>query len=206
MNISFSCKNCSGAVVIAKEAYEMGVSVVCPSCKKIQTPSGNYSDVLPAVTMQASPKPAEAPKVEAVRPDFGSLLFDNEKKQRLKFLLKPGVQIVGRKDTAKPCNIMVETSDTTMSRSHFTIELIPSRSGNYECHLSDNNSVNSTVVKSGTEINVIRHGDIAILKDGDQITAGKTLLTYKTGTAKSQVQQPVENKKDAAPATEVWQF
>jgi len=119
MEISVACSNCKSTIKIAKEAYEMGISVVCPGCKKMHTPAGDLSD---AITLPANIEgdiKAAASGQGGVQQDFGAIIYQNDKKQMLKYPLKPGKQVVGRKDAAKPSDVMIETSDAMMSRSHF---------------------------------------------------------------------------------------
>jgi len=88
---------------------------------------------------------------------------------RKKYILKSGANMIGRKDSQKPSD--VEFDDPEMSRQSVRIDALP---GN-EFMFNVNKSLNPVKVNG----KVIYQGFCIKLRNGDEITMGKTTITFK---------------------------
>ena len=105
------------------------------------------------------------------------LIVHDENTNIQTFELKLGKNIVGRKSLSKPCDIMIETEDNTMSRNHFCIEIKQSEKGNSYI-LFDLNSTNATFINTKSLLQ-LKNEDEYLLQDNDLIQAGRTKIVFK---------------------------
>lgn len=104
------------------------------------------------------------------------LVVHDEKTKQQTYELKPGKQLIGRKDPNKPCDWMIETMDMYMSRNHFTIEIKEKTKSHFSYILADYKSKNHTHIDQ----KVLGAGDEYYLKDGAVIQAGETKIVFRT--------------------------
>lgn len=119
-------------------------------------------------------------KQESNREYFGAepgwLVVHDENTKQQTFSLKKGKQLIGRKSTSKPCEIMIETEDIFMSRNHFYVDVIRGKNGDFSYVLSDCNALNHTFIN----LKKLASNDEMYLKDGDTIQAGETKIVFKS--------------------------
>ncbi|MDR0393841.1 MAG: FHA domain-containing protein [Tannerella sp.] len=101
-------------------------------------------------------------------------VLPNANTPQQEFQLNEGISIVGRKAKTFTANICIQTEDKTMSRSHIRIEIKKNPKGGYFHYLSDNNSKNNTLYNGKR----IKDGDVVVLKDGDEIVMGRTIIRF----------------------------
>lgn len=94
--------------------------------------------------------------------------------------LKPGINIIGRasseiSNTNSHHYITLRTTDTKISRKHFTIEWDINNKVENVLLLSDNNSANGTILKSYKQT-VLLEDDKIYLVHNDEIIAGDTSI------------------------------
>ena len=90
------------------------------------------------------------------------------------FSLYEGLIIIGRKSNASKAQFGIVTADKSMSREHIRIEVKKDAKGGYKHYLSDNNSKNNTLYNS----NYLKHGEIVVLSNNDEIVIGHTVLRF----------------------------
>jgi len=108
----------------------------------------------------------------------GWLVVHDEFTAMQTFALKIGKQLIGRKSSSKPCDIMIDTKDNHMSRNHFWIEVQKYGSSAPRFILSDNDSTNHTFINT-IKLMQLRNADAIIITDGDIIQAGVTKIVLK---------------------------
>ncbi|MDR3217992.1 MAG: FHA domain-containing protein [Dysgonamonadaceae bacterium] len=180
------CEHCASRIKVADSAFEKGTpTVLCPICKKTFVPQ----DVKPLVEKQGIQGNAEnRPTSENSNENngIGWLVVHDENAPLQTYSLKIGRQIIGKKSTTRPCDIMVETDDDYMSRNHFIIAVEQNKRNVYEYYLSDCNSLNGTFINTVT-LQALKKGDEYILQDSDIIQAGRTKIVFKSNkTAKNE--------------------
>lgn len=153
------CIGCGISLNLNDRMIEKDDPLICPNCKTKFKPSSVLNG-------------RQEPAGREIRID-GSLHLKSSELPG--FRLKEGRQIVGRKSADRPCDIMIETSDTSMSRKHFSIEVARNNSGGCDYYVSDLGSLNHTLLNS-TEI---VEGKFYRLKNNDVIQAGETVLVFK---------------------------
>ncbi|MEO6282959.1 MAG: FHA domain-containing protein [Dyadobacter sp.] len=119
--------------------------------------------------------------------DVGWLVVHDENAPLQTYPLKIGRQIIGRHNSATPCDIMIITQDVFMSRNHCILEVKPVRSGGYDYLVSDrkmSNGVPQNMSTNGTFVNAFEKGlqpnDVVYLNDSDTIQLGQTKMVIKT--------------------------
>lgn len=90
------------------------------------------------------------------------------------FQLHEGVYTVGRESPSSKADIAIKTSDRSMSRAHIRIEVKGNPEKGYKHYLSDNHSKNHTMCNN----NSLGEGEIVILRDGDEIVIGHTIIRF----------------------------
>ena len=90
------------------------------------------------------------------------------------YQLAVGYNTIGRKASTSPASVQIATADRTMSRDHAVIEV--RNAGGQLLHLLKNGAnMNPSYLNNA----LIAPGDQLILNNGDRITMGKTILTFK---------------------------
>lgn len=91
------------------------------------------------------------------------------------FLLREGLQSVGRKSSIKYADYQFETNDMLISRKHFILNGIKEKkSENIRFSIEDNGSKNKVWV-NGKELTT---GRKLILQNGDRITIGESTILF----------------------------
>jgi pSer/pThr/pTyr-binding forkhead associated (FHA) protein len=193
--IVITCPEGASRLSIPESAVLKGIpTLTCPKCTKkfkpmIKQPpppsnseKRNYAGETDLIDNPAmsSGKSSQAP---------GYLVVHDENTRHQTFSLKLGRQIAGRKDSTKPCEIMIETNDKYMSRNHFVVECRVNRAGILEAILCDNNALNHTFINTRA-LHEVKRNDSFLLNDGDIIQAGITKIVYKSS-------QSVKTEKEA---------
>lgn len=176
-------------------------NVKCPSCKNMFKPFDTLSkvqqeDILakkkPKVSQEIISNPKQNLKeVEVV----GWLVVHDENTHTQTYELKEGKQLIGRKSETLPCDIMIETKDTYMSRNHFILTV--KRVGtSYSYLIEDSHATNKTYVDTRRisqferEMKQLKPNEQIYIEDGALIQAGHTKIVLKT-------LRTVSNKEDA---------
>jgi pSer/pThr/pTyr-binding forkhead associated (FHA) protein len=168
--ISVKCPHCRVGLKVDETKIPKGIeSFKCPKCKR-EIPL-SYLDH----------KLRQDPDAETlvIAPKKGSgigrfIVLPNANTPQQEFQLNEGISIVGRKAKTFTANICIQTKDKTMSRSHIRIEIKKNPKGGYFHFLSDNNSKNNTFYNRKR----IKDGDVVVLKDGDEIVLGRTIIRF----------------------------
>lgn len=90
-----------------------------------------------------------------------------------------GMKTFGRKASTSRADVQLPTVDTSVSRMHFSIEMVKMPSGVLKHRLSDAGSTNGTFCNDQR----VNPGDVIILSPGDIIRAGHTILKFDIITA-----------------------
>ena len=145
----------------------------CPQCKQvtaIKVPAEKISE-----PKQKDGQPNRSSQTTGS--EKGWIIVHDEFTSEQTFSLKIGKNRVGRYSPDKPCEVMIKTNDTFMSRNHSVIEVREKPDGSLVYIISDIGSTN------GTFINAIRRlseYDKVILHDGDTVQLGRTKIVLKT--------------------------
>jgi pSer/pThr/pTyr-binding forkhead associated (FHA) protein len=110
--------------------------------------------------------------------ECGWIIVHDEHTQSQTFSLQIGQNIIGRKSESKPCHIMIDTTDSYMSRNHCVLE-VKQKGHRYEYLISDIGSTNGTFINADKSKR-LKKGDVIFLKDGDVIQIGRTKVVLKT--------------------------
>lgn len=94
------------------------------------------------------------------------------------FILKRGVNTIGRKATEPKAQILLPTKDEYMSRCHIKIEVNPLATGIMEHYLVDNASINGVYLNGER----LCPGQIVSLEVDDEIKLGHTSFIFRACT------------------------
>jgi pSer/pThr/pTyr-binding forkhead associated (FHA) protein len=113
---------------------------------------------------------------EFVSPFF-VMLMNNQTRQPICTIKKPGSFSVGRKNSQKPSDVQITTNDVYLSGQHFIIIVTPRK----EVIIKDNGSVNGTSVlnKRSKEFLTLKSNEEVLLANGDIFKAGETEFLIK---------------------------
>lgn len=204
MAVRCPSKDCNTKMYVPDNLlHNPGANVKCTSCKKMFKPFDtlpqNVRDEIMKKRQQAeSTMPKEGPIPTAgQRSDdiVGWIVVHDENTHTQTYELKLGRQVIGRKSTTKPCDIMIDTNDSYMSRNHFVIS-ISQRGGRYSYLIEDYQATNSTYIDTRRlseyerEMKRLGVGEQVYIEDGSLIQAGRTKIVLKT-------LRTVSNKEDA---------
>lgn len=89
-------------------------------------------------------------------------------------LKKAGEFLVGRKSVSQPCDVEIQTSDRTISRRHFKLNISKTASQSLEVFLQDNNSTNGLYLNEEK----LNQTDQVFLYNGDVIKCGKSEIEF----------------------------
>jgi predicted Zn finger-like uncharacterized protein len=169
--ISVKCPHCKAGLKVNETKIPARIlSFKCPKCKK-EIPISFIEQKLEQQNSDETLVLVQKSKNQGI----GRLMVcQSEGTPQQGFQLKEGENIVGRKAKVCTASICVLTDDKTMSRSHLRIEVKKNPKGGYFHYLSDNNSINHTLCNGKS----IESGDIVVLRDGDELIAGKTTLRF----------------------------
>jgi hypothetical protein len=169
------CPHCKVLLPVPDASFKIGLpKLTCPQCKTSFVPEIQNGKSLVGSTDVIVQKPVES---------IAWLIVHDEQAPVQTFDIVRGNYVIGRKSASRPCAIMVETNDMTMSRNHFIIEAMPGKEESLY-KLSDFQSTNNTFVneKSLQEASMKNNGKYT-LRDGDIIQAGKTKIEFRIKSA-----------------------
>ena len=147
----------------------------------------------------------EAPTVmqRTLPAELGWLIVKDEVTATQTFVLRKGINTIGRLSKARPADIMVDTDDEYVSRPHCTIEVKIGKSGLVEYVLQDGiaqpdgtwkNSLNGTYL-NGQEPRLSEF-DRIYLNDGETVQIGVTKLVLKSYELSATLQQAYRQVED----------
>lgn len=156
------CPKCGGIIEVANPQNASVLLITCPNlecCAKLRLAFETGE------TQLGLPKRKE---------NYGKLLYHGTP-----FLLKKGVNTIGRKSHHGNADILIETSDRSMSRLHAEIEVKEFPSGRIKVIVKDIRDREKSEVKplkiNGKSLTPI---DQIVLADGDNITMGDTIIRF----------------------------
>lgn len=144
----------------------------CPNCKQRHR-FVEYARVSPP---KVTPAAAADDETSMTRTTKGSVGYLLDKTTGIKYPLKKGLQLVGRKSSRVPQNadIMIETTDRGMSREHLYLEVVRGTDGHYHVYASNAKNQNATDINGV----ILADGDKVGLKNGDVVRLCSTPLQY----------------------------
>ncbi len=117
----------------------------------------------------------EDEKTTDTRDKIGSLIVQGPQAHHQIMPVKKGLQLAGRKSQLKPCDLMIDTDDKTMSRNHFYIDSRENEDGDYECFIYIKEPV-KTLLNQLT----LEPGQEYLLTNRSVIRAGETDIIFVT--------------------------
>ena len=120
----------------------------------------------------------EAKREENSQPDsYGKLWLSDG----TEYSLKLGPNMVGRISGLFQNDIGVSTEDLYLGRQHFVVEVTLNKFGFCDYIISDNKSKNGTTIifSANNMKKMLKPADKVYLKNGDLISAGKTIFKLK---------------------------
>jgi predicted Zn finger-like uncharacterized protein len=177
------CGKC-GVQLRVEEAklHPVQPAVKCPNCQTINRLK------LPDSAAPTPPPIPSLPQGEATMifsqpasthaQELGWLIVHDEQAPTQTFPLKLGENIIGRKSTSQPADLMIETQDRYMSRHHCVLRVALDQRGQYQYLLADLSSTNGTFMLAKNKR--LTEFDEIFLRDGDTMQAGRTKLVLKT--------------------------
>jgi len=175
----------------------------CPVCGFLNPMPIANASVAP--TAPVTDSDGEAPTVmqRTLPTELGWLIVKDEITATQTFVLKKGINTIGRLSKARPADIMVDTDDEYVSRPHCTIEVKIGKSGMVEYVLQDGisqpdgtwkNSLNGTYL-NGQEPRLSEF-DRIYLNDGETVQIGVTKLVLKSYELSATLQQAYRQVED----------
>lgn len=183
------CPQC-GAVLDVKNSKNETIKLIsCPSCRaELKVKFAPQQAPLEAQTFYAAPLHSAkandgethlseglsgATQLYTSTPSLGVkayLLFGG-----VRYLLKEGRNIVGRKGNTSEATVQIDTADRYMSRHHCCITVKSLADGSKKAVLSNYQNMNRTLVDGQS----VEKEDNIRLTDGNRITMGHTTITFK---------------------------
>ena len=139
-------------------------------------------------------------KRENSQPDsFGKLWMADG----TEYSLKLGPNMVGRISGLFKNDIGVSTEDLYLGRQHFVVEVALNKFGFCDYIISDNKSKNGTTIifSANSMKKMLKPADKVYLKNGDLISAGKTI--FKLKALNQQIGVVVESTDDSLGKTQI---
>jgi predicted Zn finger-like uncharacterized protein len=171
--ISIRCPHCYSGLKVDESKIPTNIQTFnCPKCKQpipvnyvIKNPAADDSETV-ILSVQGT-KDAKIGKIH---------VLPNDSTPEQTIQLMEGVNIIGRKSSAKTSPTAIKTTDKLMSRSHIGIEIRKdANKGDYIYYLYDNKSTNRTLYNK----KYIEPGEVVTLKHSDEIQIGQTRLIFK---------------------------
>ncbi len=170
-----NCSNSACGTVLTIDMRKVRRDKPLVRCKKC----GELSKILISVS-DDTVVTDEATSSESKKKLAGWLIVHDENTDKQTHPIKTGSNIVGRFDENKPCDIMIKTTDRTMSRNHCKLEARVDKNGKTLFHLSDYCSLNGTFINGNEEKIKLKEGEILILNDDDTLQLGRTKFIIKS--------------------------
>ena len=187
--VQLVCTNCRTSLVIKlTDKLPQNLTINCPKCKKQL--SYTLSDLQnrfeeqqqQAKEREQSPKQNnyqdDATQIDTK--DCGWLVVHDENAHSQIFPLKVGINIVGRKSPSKPCEVMIDTQDSFMSRNHCQVEVLQ-RGNGYLFVIKDLGSQNGVFINADRNSRLKKDDEI-YLQNGDTVQIGRTKVVLKVPT------------------------
>lgn len=173
MKLLVSCKKCSTKLQVAFEECKPVEKFTCPVC-------GAENEINAAQAQQKN-----IGWLQCFLPLIGLQ----------KLYLKPGTNTVGRKSEKSTASLQVQSSDTFLSRNHFSIEVTESKRGGFDYVLTDSSSTNGVFINNSIE-RVSNYEEI-LLAHNDSIKAGSINFVFKTpeGDAADSVKTVIDTNR-----------
>jgi hypothetical protein len=193
--VEITCKGCGQQLRIINTNNPIVRCGKCGYPNPVTKPSGspppppkNQEIPKPPVEVpKSSGVPNNAPNRPGVDSEVGWLVVHDESTTSQTLPLSIGRQIIGRKNSGRPCKIMIDSQDEFMSRNHCTIEVRVGQQGGYDYFLMDqiiSGGTAKNMSANGTRVNAGQHplkpNDVVYLNDGDVIQIGMTKVVVKT--------------------------
>ena len=191
------CPNCRTVLDVKNLQNEAAKQITCPSCKTIlKVKFKSLQKPVEAPTFVATPRqPAgrnaatqlvggNSGATQLVGENGATLLGPSPQSTQFsvslflggkEYVLAEGRNIVGRKASTSNAGVQIETSDRYMSRQHCSITVTTLSDGTKKVVLSNYQNKNQTVIDGQS----IETGDTIRLTDGNNITMGRTTVTFK---------------------------
>ena len=190
--MEITCKQCSTRLSVTSQGSPFVKCATCGYPNPVKLPPGaarnNQMPPSPGsgnsgINSDSTPPPKAKPSIN----EAGWLIVHDENAPVQTYPLRIGKQIIGRKNSGLPCDIMIVTQDPYMSRNHCLLEVRPARSGGYDYLVSDvkmSNGKPENMSSNGTFVNAfskpLQPSDMVYLNDGDTIQLGQTKVVIKT--------------------------
>ena len=167
------CPKCGSVLKFSYENNGDAVKrVTCPVCK-----TGLKINLAPQTKNVAPPQPqkdgGETVLVTAPSAPSGTFVITFNGQS---FPLKKGVNTIGRQAFSSTASLQIPTSDSFLSRSHVTINVLTDALGNSYATLQNHQNTNETLINN-VEIN---QDDVIKLNNGDHITMGETTIVFES--------------------------
>ncbi len=180
------CPKCKVVLDVKNSKNEQEKEISCPSCNSVlkirfaslpQDPIEAHTFIAPqensATQLAGSDNCATQLISDVVKSTvtIAKLIFGG-----IDYPLATGQNIIGRKANSSKATVQIGTEDRYMSRQHCSITITSLPDGNIKAILSNYMNKNATLVNG----QMIETGDAIRLADGNQITMGRTTITFKT--------------------------
>ena len=177
------CGKCKARINVNIQEIKTNIAwFKCPVCNTM-----NKLDLNKTIGKQHISNKKSQISIDNTNKIAGWLVVHDENTKQQTHPLIMGKNIVGRKSSSQPCNIMIDTEDKYMSRKHFAIEVNLGTKG-MEYLVYDVASTNGTFINADKN-NKLNRIDKVFLSDGDTIQAGRTKIVLRikkvAGTAKN---------------------
>lgn len=201
--------NCKAGLLIQNpQKIKEAKCPVCGFLNPIGPRPATVTGVAPPLPVAPAPvvgSDGEAPTVmqRTLPTELGWLIVKDEVTATQTFILRKGINTIGRLSKARPADIMVDTDDEYVSRPHCTIEVKIGKSGMVEYVLQDGvaqpdgswkNSLNGTYL-NGQEPRLSEF-DRIYLNDGETVQIGVTKLVLKSYELSATLQQAYRQVED----------
>ena len=181
------CPSCGQVLNVQNPNNKALIEYNCPKCNAwLQTKFTPQQEPFEAKTFHGSKRPPMnngATLLSGV--DTGSTLLSVFKGELNKnaqlevngqpYPLQEGLNIVGRKSDTSKATVQIETDDASMSRQHCKITVSTLPNGTKKVVLSNYLNKNRTLINE----QLITMGEKIRLSDGNKITMGCTIVTFK---------------------------
>lgn len=191
------CPKCRVVLDVKNSQNEMVKQITCPSCKTVL--QVNFQPQQAPIEAKTYYAPSERSMADSGATQLAdsngetllgdglsgaTLLYTPTQKTfataKLTFggkdyPLQEGQNIVGRQGKTSKATVQIETADRYMSRQHCSITVITLPDGTKKAVLSNYQNKNLTTVDGQP----IETGDAIRLTDGNSITMGHTIITFK---------------------------
>lgn len=186
------CSNCGIILEVKNSKNEAIKLITCPQCKAPLRVRFQTQQPLDVETILPQSHPAQSPKAQN---DGDTLLEGRQDGEKTilgqgrmmaaataslvlagqQFVLKQGVNTVGRKAQTSQATIQLPVSDPYMSRQHIQVVITVLPNGKLKAVISNDRNKNITSI-NGQEL---PHDEAIVLSSGDRIVMGKTTVVYQ---------------------------